>query len=114
MRADYLNNSKNGGGLYGFNGYFIDEDGNTTALPGDDQRRDLGRNGIGPDLAGNLNRGANRYAVSVGLKYAVNPTTTFKVEYRLDGADRAVFHDVRNDVFRKQNHLLGTSLVVAF
>ncbi|MEF7615781.1 DUF3138 family protein [Aquincola sp. MAHUQ-54] len=104
VRADYLNNKKNGGGLYTYNGYYLPDEG----VYNDS------RNGIGPAPEGNLDRGANRYALTFGLKYAVNPTTTFKVEYRLDGADRAVFEDVKNGEFKKRNHLLGTSLVVAF
>lgn len=108
VRADYINNKKNGGGLYTYNGYFAADD-EGVLQPGND-----GRNGIGPDLGGNLDRGANRYALTFGLKYAVNPQTTFKVEYRLDGADRAVFEDVKTGDFKKRNHLLGTSLVVAF
>ena len=73
-----------------------------------------GRNGIGPDLAGDLNRGANRYALALGLKYAYDLSTTFKIEYRLDGADRAVFEDVNDGSFKKNNSLLAASIVVAF
>ena len=104
VRADYINNKKNGGGLFTYNGFYLPEEG----VYNDS------RNGIGPAPEGNLDRGANRYALTVGMKYAVNPSTTFKVEYRLDGADRAVFEDVKTGEFKKRNHLLGTSVVVAF
>jgi hypothetical protein len=108
-RADYIRNNKNGGGLFTYNGYsFVDEETGELVYGND------GRNGLGPDLNGDLNRGANRYALSFGLKYTYNESTTFKAEYRLDGADRAVFEDVKNGGFRKINHLLGTSVVVAF
>jgi opacity protein-like surface antigen len=108
VRADYLKNDKNGGGLYTYNGYsFIDENG--LLVYGND-----GRNGIGPDLAGDLDRGANRYALTVGLKYALNQNTTLKAEYRFDGADRAVFEDVDSGSFKKNNQLLGASVVVFF
>ena len=73
------------------------------------------RNGLGPDLeSGNYDRGANRYALSFGLKYAFNTSTTFKAEYRLDGADRAVFIDSKDGTYHKQNSLLGASVVVNF
>jgi hypothetical protein len=114
VRADYLRNDKNGGGTFTWNGYsVIDEDPTSPTfgalLPGND-----GYNGLGPDLSGDLNRGANRYALTFGLKYLFNQQTTFKAEYRLDGADRAVFEDVKNGNFKKNNHLLGASVVVAF
>jgi Protein of unknown function (DUF3138) len=107
VRADYIRNSKNGGGLFAYNGYTV-VDGGTIEYGYD------GRNGIGPDLNGDLNRGANRYAVTVGMKYAFDPVTTVKLEYRLDGADRAVFDDVSTGKVSKTNHLVGASLVVAF
>ena len=120
IRADYINNEKNGGGLFGYTGLWVpDED--TTASPPMLSVND-GRNGIGPD--GNLclvtptdadcNRGANRYAISFGLNYLFNENTTFKAEYRYDGADRAVFYDVRSDTYKKTNQLLGASVVVSF
>jgi tetrahydromethanopterin S-methyltransferase subunit B len=109
VRADYIRNDKNGGGLFTYNGYsFIDETSGDLVFGND------GRNGIGPELDGDLDRGANRYALTFGMKYAFNPSTTLKVEYRFDGADRAVFEDVKSGAFKKNNHLLGTSLVVAF
>ena len=107
VRADYIRNSKNGGGLFAYNGYTV-VDGGTIEYGYD------GRNGIGPDLNGDLNRGANRYAVTLGMKYAFDPVTTVKLEYRLDGADRAVFDDVNTGKVSKTNHLIGASLVVAF
>ena len=72
------------------------------------------RNGIGPDLNGNLNKGANRYALTFGLKFSLNQNATLKAEYRYDGADRAVFEDVDEGGFHKENHLLGASVVVFF
>jgi Protein of unknown function (DUF3138) len=95
MRADYINNSKNGGGLLGF----------TSAD---------GRNGIGPDPAGDQNVGANRYALTFGLSYLLDANTTLKAEYRYDGADRAVFEYVNDGSYRKSNQLFGASVLVAF
>jgi len=116
VRADYIRNDKNGGGLFGYSSF--DDGGDpATALSVD------GRNGLGVD--GNINcaadptldgcgRGANRYALSFGLKYAFNPSTTFKAEYRLDGADRPVFFDVKSLTYHKTNQLFGASVVVFF
>ena len=94
-RADYLNNRKNGGGLLGY-------------VAAD------GRNGIGPDPAGDPNVGTNRYALTFGLSYLFNRATTFKAEYRYDRASLPVFEDVTDGSFKKSNHLLGFSTVVAF
>jgi len=105
VRADYLHNRSHGGGLFGY----------TSAD---------GRNGIGPDgtldcsdpaaLPAECHRGANRYALSLGLRYLLNEHTTLKAEYRLDGATERVFHDVRSGGFLERNQLLAASVVVAF
>lgn len=96
-RADYIQNTKNGGGLFTYN----DPD---------------GRNGIGPGMGAmdDVDRGANRYALTLGMKYLLNTSTTLKAEYRLDGADRAVFEDVKTGTYKKNNSLIATSVVVAF
>lgn len=112
VRADYIHNRTNGGGLFGYTGYWYGADGASL----DD------RNGIGP--AGDLDctnpttdgcsRGANRYALSLGMKYLLNEHTTLKAEYRLDGATERVFYDVGSGTYKKTNQLLGASVVVAF
>jgi len=105
-RADYLNNSKNGGGLLGF-------------TASDD------RNGIGPDAslfcdpaatsnADGCNTGANRTALSLGLNFRYNVNTTFKAEARFDQANLPVFYDIKTGEYRKSNNLFGTSVVVSF
>ncbi len=105
-RLDYLNNSKNGGGLLGY-----------TAADS--------RNGIGPDatlvcdpaVAGNpagCDKGANRMALSLGLSFLYNLNTTFKAEARFDNASLPVFLDVRTGQYRKSNALFGSSVVVSF
>jgi Protein of unknown function (DUF3138) len=95
VRADYLNNKKNGGGLLGY-----------TAA--DD------RNGIGPDPSGDPNVGANRTALSFGVSYLFDQNTTLKAEYRLDRANLPVFLVVKDGTYRKSNNLLGASVLVAF
>ncbi|MGY0195536.1 DUF3138 family protein [Leptothrix sp. BB-4] len=94
VRGDYIHNRKNGGGLL------------TYATNND-------RNGIGNDGI-DTETGANRYALTFGLNYAIDPTVVFKTEVRFDGADRAVFADVKTGVAAKSNQLLATSLVVSF
>ena len=117
VRADYIRNDKNGGGLFGYNS-FTDAAGTAVSVDG--------RNGLGVD--GNINctvasgdptldgcsRGANRYALSLGMKYSFNPSTTFKAEYRIDGADRPVFVDIKDGTYHKTNQLFGASVVVFF
>ncbi len=103
VRADYIANAKNGGGLL-------------TYATADDH------NGIGPaySLVGDTwtqtdsNRGVNRSALTFGVNYAFNLNTVFKVEYRLDRASGAVFKDTKDDSYKKSNQLLGTSVVVSF
>jgi hypothetical protein len=95
LRLDYINNKKNGGGLLGFTG--LDD-----------------RNGIGPDPAGNPEVGANRAALTLGLGYLFNLSTVFKLEYRLDRASQPVFKNLKDGSFKKNNQLLGTSVVVSF
>lgn len=123
VRGDYINNEKNGGGLFTYTGYGeeVDPDGTPDNgdeywLPGAD-----GTNGIGMDAAaaekcaaGGECKGANRYAVSLGLKYALNPNAWLKFEYRYDGANQDVFYDVKNDEYKKSNSLVGAALVVFF
>jgi hypothetical protein len=104
VRADYLNNSSNGGGLYG---------------SGADAR-----DGIGPEMIGrgtdgrllfrNADVGANRYALAVGLNYVFNANVSFKAEYRLDHATLPVFEVINDGNFRRSNHLFGAAMVLSF
>jgi hypothetical protein len=99
-RYDFINNSSNGGGMLG--GAGMD-----------------GRNGFGPAWTEDgtsqpdLDTGVNRYALSLGLNYLVNPTTTLKTELRYDGANGAVFQQP-DGTFKNGNLLFGTSIVVSF
>lgn len=97
LRADYLYNQKNGGGLLTY--AFAD-----------------GGNAIGPSqlLDGDPEKGANRFAVSAGFGYAFNANTVFHFEYRYDAATQAAFAKAKGDTFVKDNHLLATSVVVSF
>jgi len=113
VRADYIKNDKNGGGLLGFTGYWDPANGSL----GDN------RNGIGVDptldcvtdpTIAECNRGANRTALAFGLSYLFDQNTTFKAEYRLDSADLPVFANVKDGTFRKNNSVFGASVLVSF
>ena len=109
VRADYINDSKNGGGLLGYTGYFTPGD---SVSPAGDYR-----NGIG--TSPNCDRGAdckgaNRTAIAMGFNYLLTANTTIKAEYRLDLASQAVFFDVKSGTYKKSNSLLGTTMVVSF
>lgn len=101
LRADYIRNEKNGGGLLG---YSFDDD----------------INGIGRGLRddGSFARGesvgGNRYALSLGMNYRFDENSLFKLEYRYDGASQPVFLKVSDGVYRKSNQLLGASMVLSF
>ncbi len=101
VRADYIDNKKNGGGLLG---YTVDDP----------------VNGIGRGLledgsfAKGEATGSNRYALTMGMNYRVDENATFKLEYRYDGANQAVFGQVKDGTYKKSNHLFGASMVVSF
>jgi Protein of unknown function (DUF3138) len=105
-RVDYVNDQKNGGGLLGYTGYY-------------DGAGSLGdyRNGIGVSPTcdrGADCKGANRTAIALGFNYLLTANTTIKAEYRLDLATQGVFLDVKTGTYKKNNSLLGTTMVVSF
>ncbi|HEY6105411.1 MAG TPA: DUF3138 family protein, partial [Anaeromyxobacteraceae bacterium] len=102
LRADYIINDKNGGGLLDY--VFAD-----------------GVNGIGPDQnGGDPEKGTNRYAVTAGLNYALNANVTLKGEFRYDGASKDVFANKdalvggTDPKFTKSSSLVGGAVVIAF
>jgi hypothetical protein len=101
VRADYVNNARNGGGLLGYTS--------------DDAVNGIGR-GLLADgsYAKGESVGTNRYALSLGMGYRVDENSTFKLEYRYDGASQPVFGNADGTRFYKSNHLLGASMVVSF
>jgi hypothetical protein len=101
VRADFVNNKKNGGGLFGYSF--------------DDPVNGIGR-GVLADgsFAKGDAVGTNRYALSTGMNYLYDENTVFKLEYRYDGASQPVFLYVKDGAYKKSNHLLGASVVVSF
>ena len=113
VRADHIRNRKNGGGLLGYTGYWDPASGSL----GDT------RSGLGVDASADCvtdptiaacNTGANRSALSFGMSYLWDTSTTFKVEYRLDRADLPVFLVTKDGSLRRNNSLFGASVVVSF
>lgn len=103
VRADYLNNRKNGGGLLGY--------------VSNDDRNGLGVAQVDADGDGildDLDHGVNRSALTLGLSYLYNLNTTFKFEYRYDHASGPVFLDTKNNTYKKDNQLIGASVLVSF
>ena len=70
-----------------------------------------GRNGIGPDPAGDPEVGANRSAMSLGARYVVDANFALKAEYRLDRASLPVFLDLKEGSYKRSNQLFGASMV---
>ena len=101
-RFDYINNNKNGGGLLGYGADNV--------------------NGIGPDAnlgcadayVSGCDKGANRYALALGVNYLFNEFTTFKAEYRYDWSNLNVFENVKDGTFSKNNNVVGVSVVLGF
>jgi len=104
-RFDYINNSRNGGGLLGYG---------ISPENGIGPNGDLGCVQGGSAVASGCNDGANRYALSVGLNYLFNSYTTFKAEARYDWASQPVFLNVSDGSYSKNNTVLGAAVVVSF
>jgi trigger factor len=81
----------------------------------DDDMNGIGR---GFDADGNFAKGesvgSNRYALSAGLNYLYDESTTLKLELRHDGASQPVFVDTKTGRYYKNNTVLGGSVVVKF
>jgi Protein of unknown function (DUF3138) len=103
-RGDFINNSKNGGGMFG--GVADNRNGFGPAWEDDGT-------GANTWFQPDLDKGVNRYALSLGLNYLINPSATLKTELRFDGANGAVFRQ-QDGSYKKGNVLFGTSIVVSF
>ncbi len=121
LRADFIANEKNGGGLFDWTapdavngigpangGAFIDDPANPGTLI--------------PDYTDpSWKTGANKYAITAGLSYAIDSNATFKLEYRYDGATQKVFGNKdlltgtgADPKYLKSNSLISTGVVVFF
>jgi len=100
-RADYINDEKNGGGIYTNNCF-----GGTCSFG-----TGAASSGFGPTADPSV--GANLTRVSLGTNYQLNPTTQWKLEYRMDQSTANKFMD-SNGVSQQNKSTLATSVVVAF
>lgn len=104
VRADFINNRKNGGGLLG---YTANDDRNGLGVA------DTNADGV-IDVLDDTEHGVNRSALTFGLSYLYNLNTTFKFEYRFDHASGPVFVDAKDGSYKKNNQLIGASVLVSF
>lgn len=78
------------------------------------------RNGFGPGidnvtgLISDPNKGANRYALTLGMNYSLTPNAVLKFELRRDGSSENTFYDVPSKTYKKDNLMFGASTVVSF
>ena len=109
VRLDYLNNRKNGGGVYGAS---LEDNGTGTYIDS--------ISGFGPSIDNSTgmaidpSRGVNRYALSTGLNYLLNDNTSWKFEVRYDRANGNVFLDSKTGLYKKSNVLVGGAIVFQF
>ncbi len=115
-RFDFIANKNNGGGVFGstFGGTCADSAGFDANCPD-------GRNGFGSGMVfdgtgwvvADPSEGSNRYALSLGLNYALMPGVNVKGEYRYDRSSAKVFLNAEEQ-YRRDNHVFGVSTVVSF
>ncbi|MFC6522457.1 DUF3138 family protein [Undibacterium arcticum] len=104
VRLDYIKNDKNGGGTPN-----LLSSGTCQADSGPTACGDY-RNGFGPGidnttgLINDPNKGANRYALTLGLDYAMTANAMLKFEVRYDRATQNTFFDVGSSTFKKTIH----------
>ena len=127
LRADYIKNSKNGGGMPGS---VLRESVVQTDTNGDgviDSLDDPGVSvfndpfsGFGPEvdsstgLLSNDSKGANRYALTATLNYLLSSNVTLRAEYRLDGSSLRTFLNTKDGSYSKTNNLLGLQIIYFF
>ena len=127
LRADYIKNSKNGGGMPGnvFRETLVQTDTN-----GDGVIDDLDDpavsvlndpySGFGPEvdtstgLLSNDSKGANRYALTATFNYLLSSNVTLRAEYRLDGSSLRTFLNTKDGSYSKTNNLIGLQLLYFF
>ncbi len=120
-RFDYIKNDKNGGGLPSVT---FNDDSNGGGSCADAAANPVAcgdyRNGFGPGIdnaTGQItdpDKGANRYALTLGLDYNWTANTLLKFELRYDRATQNVFFDVGSNTYKKDNTLLGVATVISF
>ena len=125
LRADYIKNSKNGGGMPGSVAraslvpFDVNNDGTIDPDEGITVSNDP-FSGFGPEvdpstgLLSNDSKGANRYALTATFNYSLSSNVTLRAEYRLDGSSLRTFLNTKDGSYSKTNNLLGLQLVYFF
>ncbi len=107
VRLDHIFNSKNGGGLLTYSA-LDDHNGIGPAFTGyDSNGNPMYVDGVGA-------KGVDRTALTLGMNYAFNLSTVFKLEYRYDWASGPIFLDTKSNTIKKNNQVLSTAVVVSF
>ena len=108
-RADYIQNSANGGGTYYDNGGTL---GNGLGP----ERNSLGEVIAVDSDTGYATTGANLTRLTLGTNYQINANTQWKTEYRLDQSSgyNFVLTDGDTSTYSKTKTSWGTSLVLSF
>ena len=122
LRADYIKNSKNGGGMPGnlFRESFLDTNGDGNIDDQDGVVLSDPFSGFGPEidtatgLPVDANKGANRYALTATFNYLLDTNVTLRAEYRLDGSSLQTFLNTKDGSYSKNNSLLGLQLIYFF
>lgn len=114
LRADYIDNHKNGGGTPNLGLIACTDPAVASTCTFGDSL-----NGFGPDVSGtdpnaDFNRGAKRTAITLGMNYNWNLNTLLKFELRHDRADLPVFFDSKSSTYTKSNTIFGASTVMSF
>jgi Protein of unknown function (DUF3138) len=118
IRADFIYNQKHGGGLLDWTA----PDGGNGLGPafGGPTKIDGSNNTVLDLSSAAAQKGANKYAVTIGVNYGLSTNVILKAEYRLDGSDLAVFGNKdaltggSDPKFLKYNSLVATSAVFSF
>ena len=127
LRADFIKNSKNGGGMPGnvFRETFVQTDTNGDGVIDalDDPAISVLNDpfsGFGPEidpatgLLKDASKGANRYALTATLNYLLDTNVTLRAEYRLDASSLRTFLNTKDGSYSKTNNLLGLQLIYFF
>ncbi|MET3134278.1 opacity protein-like surface antigen [Oxalobacteraceae bacterium GrIS 1.11] len=119
-RFDYINNKRNGGGVFG-SAFGNDPKNPCLDTGGAPANCPDGRNGFGSGMVFDganwvvldPTSGSNRYALSLGLNYALMPGVNVKGEYRYDRSSANVFQ-TSDGQYRRDNHVVGVSTILSF
>ena len=121
-RADWLDDHKNGGWRGGETDCLGLFDGMSMGMAATSCGNY--RSGWGPGVyfdkvdggwaVGDVNRGAKRTAITLGLNYQFHSNAVLKLEYRNDRSDLYTFYDFGTGTYKKSNNVIGLQTVVKF